>query len=128
MAATGFQVWPPLLTAIRMIGDMSIPLMLFALGARIATSRISALGFGIFGAVLRPVVGMLLAWLLLLFIDLPDRERGLLWIFGALPPAVLNYMFAERYNQEPDKVASMVLIGNIAALVFLPIALALVLD
>ncbi len=47
---------------------------------------------------------------------------------GALPPAVLNYMFAERYNQEPDKVASMVLIGNLAAVVFLPLALALVLD
>lgn len=127
IAGTGTQVWPPLLTAIRMIGDMSIPLMLFALGARIATSRISALGFGVFGAVLRPVVGMLLAWLLLQFIDLPDRERGLLWVFGALPPAVLNYMFAERYNQEPDKVASMVLLGNIAALIFLPVALALAL-
>ena len=60
-------------------------------------------------------------------IPLPERERALLIVFGALPPAVLNYMFAERYNQEPDKVASMVLIGNIAALVFLPIALALAL-
>ncbi len=44
-----------------------------------------------------------------------------------LPPAVLNFMFAERYHQEPDKVASMVLIGNLAALVFLPAALALTL-
>ena len=36
-------------------------------------------------------------------------------------------MFAERYGQEPDKVASMVLIGNLAAVVFLPLALALAL-
>ena len=49
-------------------------------------------------------------------------------VFGALPPAVLNFMFAERYQQEPDKVASMVLIGNVAAVAFLPIALALTLD
>ena len=124
----GIEVWSPLLMSIKMVGDISIPLMLFALGVRLADSRISAVGFGVFGAVLRPVVGMALAWVLLQMLDLPPREQALLLVFGALPPAVLNYMFAERYNQEPDKVASMVLIGNLAAVVFLPIALALVLD
>ena len=124
----GIEVWPPLLMSIEMVGDISIPLMLFALGVRLADSRISAVGFGVFGAVLRPVVGMALAWVLLQTLDLPPREQALVLVFGALPPAVLNYMFAERYNQEPDKVASMVLIGNLAAVVFLPIALALVLD
>ncbi|HAF54113.1 MAG TPA: transporter [Thauera sp.] len=124
----GIEVWPPLLMSIKMVGDISIPLMLFALGVRLADSRISAVGFGVFGAVLRPVVGMALAWALLQTLDLPPREQALLLIFGALPPAVLNYMFAERYDQEPDKVASMVLIGNLAAVVFLPIALALVLE
>jgi hypothetical protein len=124
----GIEVWPPLLMSIKMVGDISIPLMLFALGVRLADSRISAVGFGVFGAVLRPVVGMALAWVLLQTLDLPPREQALVLVFGALPPAVLNYMFAERYNQEPDKVASMVLIGNLAAVVFLPLALALVLD
>ena len=123
----GVEVGPPLLTAIRMVGDISIPLMLFALGARMAESRIGALGFGLFGAVLRPLAGMAAAWGLLQLIGLPAREQALLLVFGALPPAVLNYMFAERYSQEPDKVASMVLIGNLAAIVFLPLALALVL-
>ena len=52
-------------------------------------------------------------------------ERALLLVFGALPPAVLNYMFAERYNQEPEKVASMVLLGNLMAVIFLPLALAI---
>ena len=124
----GIEVWPPLLMSIRMVGDISIPLMLFALGVRLADSRISAVGFGVFGAVLRPVVGMALAWGLLQMLDLPPREQALVLVFGALPPAVLNFMFAERYQQEPGKVASMVLIGNLAAVVFLPLALALVLD
>ena len=124
----GIEVWPPLLMSIEMVGDISIPLMLFAVGARLADSRISAVGFGVFGAVLRPVVGMALAWSLLQVLELPAREQALLLVFGALPPAVLNFMFAERYQQEPGKVASMVLIGNLAAVVFLPLALALVLD
>jgi len=36
-------------------------------------------------------------------------------------------VFAERYGQEPEKVASIVMIGNVAALVFISLALALVL-
>ena len=123
----GIEVWPPLLTAIKMVGDISIPLMLFALGVRLAESRIAAVGFGLFGAVLRPLAGMAAAWAIMHLIGLPAREQALLLVFGALPPAVLNFMFAERYGQEPDKVASMVLIGNLAAVVFLPLALALAL-
>ena len=123
-----FEVWPPLLTSIRMLGEISIPLMLFGLGVRLAGSRIDSIGFGLFGAVLRPAVGMALAWAIMLLIELPPREQALLLVFGALPPAVLNFMFAERYDQEPDKVASTVLIGNLASALFLSIALALVLD
>jgi hypothetical protein len=114
--------------AVKMLGDISIPLMLLALGVRLAESQIGAIRIGLLGAVARPLLGMVLAGLVLLMIELPARERAMLMVFGALPPAVLNYMFAERYGQEPDKVASMVLLGNLAAVVFLPVALALVLD
>ena len=123
-----FEVWPPLLIAIRMLGEISIPLMLFGLGVRLADSRISAVGIGVFGALARPLIGLALAWAVLQLVELPAREQALLLVFGALPPAVLNFMFAERYQQEPGKVASMVLIGNLAAVIFLPLALALVLD
>ncbi|OYD55112.1 transporter [Thauera propionica] len=129
VSLTHFEVWPPLLTAIRMLGEISIPLMLFGLGVRLADSRISALGIGVLGGGLaRPLIGLALAWAVLQVIELPQREQALVLVFGALPPAVLNFMFAERYQQEPGKVASMVLIGNLAAVVFLPLALALVLD
>ena len=128
VSLTQFEVWPPLLTAIRMLGEISVPLMLFGLGVRLADARISAVGVGVFGALARPLVGLALSWIVLQFIDLPAREQALVLVFGALPPAVLNFMFAERYGQEPDKVASMVLIGNLAAVAFLPLALALVLD
>ncbi|MEX8519752.1 MAG: AEC family transporter [Leptothrix sp. (in: b-proteobacteria)] len=124
VSLAGIAVWPPLLLATKMVGDISIPLMLFGLGVRLADSRIQAIGFGVFGAVLRPLIGVALAWGMLQLVTLPAREQALLLVFGALPPAVLNYMFAERYRQEPDKVASMVLIGNLAALVTLPLVLA----
>jgi predicted permease len=124
---SGIPVWEPLLVSIKMVGDIAIPLMLIGLGVRLADSQISSVRLGLVGAVLRPVVGMALAALLLAFFDFPPLQKALILVFGALPPAVLNFIFAERYGQEPDKVASMVLIGNVAALVFLSVALAIVL-
>lgn len=121
----GVQIWPPLMISIRMLGEISIPLMLFALGVRLTDSRITSVGIGVFVAAARPIVGMLLAMAVMLVIDLPPQEQALLLVFGALPPAVLNYIFAERYNQDPETVASMVLIGNVSALIFLPVALAM---
>jgi len=68
---------------------------------------------------------MLIAYLFCLAFGLSDRETDILLIFGALPPAVLNFMFAERYAQEPEKVASIVILGNLVALLSISLALAL---
>jgi malate permease and related proteins len=38
---------------------------------------------------------------------------------------VIQYMLAERYGQEPAKVAAMILLGNALALLFVPLALAM---
>lgn len=122
---SGIALWPPLALAIRMVGDICIPLMLLSLGVRLATTRVSSVGFGMMGAVLRPASGMLIAWASLFVLPLPPEQRSLLVVFGALPPAVLNFLFAERYGQEPERVAALVLIGNVMSLVFLPLALIL---
>lgn len=117
-------LWPPLMHAIRMLGEISIPLMLFALGVRLAQADASSFRPGLLGAFLRPLLGLGLAFALLPFFPgLSDTEKALVWVFGALPPAVLNYIFAERYEQEPATVAAIVLLGNLLALVFLPFAL-----
>jgi len=55
-------------------------------------------------------------------------HKSILVLFGALPPAVINFMLAEQYNRDPEAVASMVLIGNIASVVSLPLALWFVLS
>jgi hypothetical protein len=55
-----------------------------------------------------------------------DRSRQLV-LFAALPPAVLNYVLAEQYRQEPEAVASIVIWGNLASLVTIPLTLAFIL-
>lgn len=123
----GLHIWQPLLIALRMLGDISVPLMLFALGVRLCDVKFSESRTALIAAVVRPVAGMMTGGLAGWALGLSGALTAQLILFGSLPPAVMNYMFAERYNQEPQKVASIVMIGNIAALLFIPIALLIVL-
>ena len=120
-------VWQPLVIAIKMLGDVSVPLLLFSLGVRMTNVSFHEWKVATGSAILRPLAGMLIAAGVIQLLGLQGREAAMLLVFGALPPAVLNFLFAERYNQEPERVASIVLIGNLAALLFLPLALAWVL-
>jgi predicted permease len=127
VSVAGIELWPPLLTAIRMLGEISIPLLLFSLGVRLTDANFHTWRIGVAGAAVRPLIGMAIAWIAARLLGLDAQHSGMLLIFGALPPAVLNYVFAERYRQEPEKVASIVMIGNVAALLFISMALAIVL-
>jgi predicted permease len=57
------------------------------------------------------------------FFDLTLLLMCLLLVFGTLPPAVLNYLKAEQFRQEPGKVASIVMPGKLAGFISLTIAL-----
>lgn len=127
VATLKITLWAPLLIGIKMLGDISVPLMLFALGVRMTGFTLNDWQLATASAVLRPLAGMAIAWGIIHLLALEGRDAAMLLVFGALPPAVLNFLFAERYRQEPQRVASIVLIGNLAALFFLPLALALVL-
>lgn len=120
-----WTLWPPVMMAIKLLGDISIPLVLFALGVRMTNVSLSDWKLSFFAALFRPLVGMAAAWGVIVVLGLTGRDAAMLLVFGGLPPAVLNFMFAERYHQEPARVASMVLLGNLVALAVLPVALVL---
>ena len=126
---SGFKL--PLPDAVRlfidMLGQIAIPLMLFSLGVRMLSVDFRNWKVGTAGAILCPLSGILIAIATQQFLQLDATQFAYLVLFGALPPAVLNYMVAERYNQEPHHVASIVLLGNIGSLLFIPATLAFVL-
>lgn len=122
-----FPLWQPLWLGVKLLGDVSIPLLLFSLGVRLTDSRHADWKISLVGALASPAAGMLVALLMNLVLGLTGRDAAMLILFGALPPAVLNYIFAERYHQEPERVASIVLIGNMASLAIIPLTLAWVL-
>ncbi|WP_027966012.1 AEC family transporter [Halomonas halocynthiae] len=124
ISGLSLPVW--LLEAMNMLGEISIPLMVFALGVRMLDIDFSDWRTGLLGAVLCPLSGVVLAVPMVLLLDLDAISIAALWVFAALPPAVLNYLVAEQYQQEPHRVASLVLIGNLGSLVVMPLVLWLV--
>ena len=124
-------VHPPLpewmASGFKLVGDALIPMMLLSLGVRLLDVRWSDWRIGVIGGLVCPLTGIAMAVLLGSMLKLGDAQLGLLILFGCLPPAVLNFMVAEQFRQEPGKVASIVLIGNLLSVVFVPLGLALAL-
>jgi predicted permease len=113
--------------AIKLVGDALIPMMLLSLGVRLYEASFSDWRIGLVGGIVCPLTGIAIAALLSGLLGLDPTQQGLLILFGSLPPAVLNFMVAEQFGQEPGKVASIVLIGNLLSLVFVPIGLGIAL-
>ena len=111
----------------KMVGDGLIPMMLLSLGVRLTAIDWKDARLGVVGGLVCPLTGLAMAGLLAPFLGLTPMQTGLLFLFGALPPAVLNFMVAEQYRQEPGKVASIVLVGNVMSVIFVPIGLAIAL-
>ena len=82
-----------------MLGQIAIPLMLFSLGVRLANVDFKEWKIGILFALLTPIVGFCIAFMIIQFYDFTTVQAGSLLLFGALPPAVMNFLFAERFNQ-----------------------------
>jgi malate permease and related proteins len=113
--------------AIKLVGDALIPMMLLSLGVRLYEATFADWRIGVVGGLVCPLTGLAIAALLASALDLDHTQQGLLILFGSLPPAVLNFMVAEQFRQEPGKVASIVLIGNLLSIVFVPLGLTIAL-
>ncbi|MBU3541998.1 AEC family transporter [Polynucleobacter sp. MWH-Loch1C5] len=118
-----FTLPEPLYISIKLLGDATVPLMLFSLGVRMKDANLSHWREGFLGAIVCPITGLIIALLIAPWIEMSDLQRGLLFVFASLPPAVLNFLVADRNHQEPERVASIVLLGNISAMIFVPIGL-----
>ena len=122
-----FSVPVMIATPIAMLGEALIPVMLFALGIRLVDVKLSDWKIGLVGAVLCPLTALIVALAIQPLLQLPDEQFRQLLLYCALPPAVLVYLVAEQYQQEPQKVAALVGFGNIAAIIIVPAMLPFIL-
>jgi len=124
-ALTPVEVNETILVPLDFLANTGVTLVLFALGIRMNSVSTRDLKIAVLGAIWCPLISLVIAFLLKPLLDLNPIQWSVFLLFAALPPAVLCFMLAEQYKQEPTRVASIVLIGNIAAIVWVPLALAL---
>lgn len=125
VASSQLQLTLPLWieTSCTMIGSVLVPMMLMSLGARLASSQVADAWVGVRSGVLILMIRLAAVLLALRFIPLQGLERGALILFACLPSAVFNFMLADKYQVEPNKVASTVIVGHLMSLAFLPLGI-----
>jgi predicted permease len=125
VASSQFQITLPewFQTSCTMIGSVLVPMMLMSLGSRLASSQVADAWVGLRSGVLILIIRLAAVLVELCFIPLQGLERGALILFACLPSAVFNFMLADKFQVEPNKVASTVIVGHLLSLAFLPLGI-----
>jgi len=110
-----------------LMGQIAIPLMIFALGTRLTNVPKFNFRMPILAGLWIPLCGLVVASLYIYLVPVSDMQKYMLLIFGILPPAVFNFLVAERYlesNKMKSQVAELVLWGNLLCILPITVILA----
>ncbi|WP_165311159.1 AEC family transporter [Vibrio ziniensis] len=120
---TGTSVWGPLHEATKLLGQAAVPVMLLSLGSQMTNMKKAGFKIGLISTAQSLFTGAIAFACIYYFVPLPLMQLKMMVLFTMLPPAVMNYLFAERYKIEATNVASMVLFGNFLSIFTLPLLL-----
>ena len=112
---------------IDVLAGLVIPLMLLSLGTSLARLRIRSLSSGLMFAAARIGGGFIVALGITHLLGMTGAARGAMIIQSSMPTAVFNYLFALRYDNQPEEVAGIVVISTIVSFLTLPLLMAFVL-
>lgn len=119
----GWTLPEPIANSVTVIGGFVIPLMLIALGVSLQRLEVKqwkdALAFSLIRIAGGLAVGVLISELL----SLEGVAKGVVILQSAMPVAVFNYLFAERYQKAPETVAGMVVMSTLISFGTTPLLL-----
>jgi hypothetical protein len=125
LLAVGFslsETQPPawLLNVTSLIGGLTVPLMLLALGVALAELRIAHMKKALAAALARLGLGMTGALAVIYLFGLTGIPAGVLLVQSMMPVAVFNYLFAKIYGNAPEEVAGTVIVSTVLTYLLLP--------
>jgi predicted permease len=109
--------------AVSLIGAMTIPLMLITLGVSLYSLKVSGWGKALLYSLFRILGGLSAGLLVVWWLDIEGGARSVVLIQSSMPVAVFNYLFAVRFDRQPDAVAGLVVVSTLLSFVSLPILL-----
>lgn len=104
----------------KLIGDLTIPLMLFTLGVSLASLKMTSLSRAVWLSLLRLGMGFGVGIGLVKVMGLSGPAAGVVILECAMPAAVFCYLFAQLYDQRPQEVAGLVIVSTFMGFAALP--------
>ena len=125
MMATETHLPGPIDDAFKILGGLSIPLMLLTLGFTLATLHTGAVWRGAYLALFHIAMTAGVAWGLLQVFDFSGTQRGVFILQCLMPVSVATYLGVQLHAEErATDVAGFILVSTLLTIVVLPLALA----
>lgn len=116
-----------LLQPFSLLGQATIPIMLISLGYRLYDVESIKWGHALGGALVRILGGSAAAFAAVNLIGAEGVNRQVLLLYGCLPAAVINFILTEKYRQDPELAASIVVLSTFISTFTIPIMFWLIL-
>lgn len=120
VVSTGLEVPEVLASTTELLGGMMIPAMMILLGTSLARLTVSDLRPALVIAVARLGIGIPTAFFVIALLSLAGIEAGTVFLLAAMPTAIVNYVFAERYRPDARLVAGAVVVSTLLTFALLP--------
>ncbi len=118
--SAGFEIPVVIERPVALLGDITIPAMLFSLGYKLSEMRLSGLWISFLFGSARIFLGVILGALFVNLFGLKGVEAKVVILECAMPPAVFNFVLAEKYGRDSETVASIIVAGTAVSLLVLP--------
>jgi len=119
LSLIGITIPAVISTALHMLGGTSAAVAIFMLGAFLYGRKYGQIVKAMELSLLRMIFLPLLALLILKLFNLSDFEKSVIVLMHSMPLAVSTVILSERYNFFKEVVASLVLITNFGAIIYL---------
>ncbi len=118
--ATGITPPEVIRETTRLLGGMMIPVMVILLGAAIARLKVSDIRTAMILAAARLVIGLVAGTTTVVLLGATGIAAGSLFLMAAMPSAIVTYVFAERFERDPEKVAGLIVSSTLMTFAALP--------
>lgn len=113
---------PPafILESTKMLGSITVPIMLLGLGHALALMPPSGLKLGSIVGCMRLIVGMASGYLAGRLLGLPEQVVNAITLQMTMPCAAISYMYTRRYTDMGDTAAGAVLVSTLVFFLLSP--------
>ena len=114
--------------SLKLLAEVTIPSMIFALGYKLSEIRLSRIWISFIFGTLRMLLGFFIGYSIVKFLNLGGIAAKVVILEASMPPAVFNFVLAEKYKKDSRTVASIIMAGTIISFFILPLLISFLLN